>query len=113
MKHNELASVSRKDFFRDSLNRNDKLRGKAAMLPVLGLSCVIIAAVTIVVGMYNSYELYRDVSYISLYYAWLVALIACAIRCFTLPAKLRREADSLDYQLMAAFPDWEELVKGE
>lgn len=113
MKHNKLASVSRKDFFRDSLNRNDKLRDKASTLPVLGLSCVIIAVVTIVVGMYNSYELYREVSYISLYYAWLVALIACAIRCFTLPAKLRREADSLDYQLMAAFPDWEELVQGE
>ena len=113
MKHNELASVSRKDFFRDSLNRNEKLRGKASMLPAIGWICIVVALITIAVGMYNSYELYREVSYISLYYAWLVALIACAVRCFTLPSQLRREADSLDYQLMAAFPDWEELVQGE
>ena len=113
MNHKELADVSRKNFFRDSLNRNNKLRDKANNLYYLGWVCITLILVTIVVGMGKAYELCQEVSYISIYYAWLATIIVCSIKCFTLPAKLRREADALDYQLMAAFPDWSELCQGE
>lgn len=107
----ELAKANRGEFIRDGFERNDKLRKRAYRLSMVGWTCVVVAFCTIIVGMLNSYDILRDVSNTSLYFSWLIAVVAFAVRCFTLPSRLERQADSLDYQLMAAFPDWQELLK--
>lgn len=107
----ELAKANRGEFIRDGFERNDKLRKKAHRLSMIGWTCVVVANCTIIVGMLNSYDILRDVSNTSLYFSWLIAVVAFAVRCFTLPSRLERQADSLDYQLMTAFPDWQELLK--
>ncbi len=40
------------------------------------------------------------------------AFVGIAILCFASPM-IERKADGLDYQLMAAFPDWQELISSE
>lgn len=107
----ELALANRSKFVRDGFERNDKLRKKADNLSMIGWACVIVAFCTVITGMMKSYEILSDVSNASLYFSWLIAVVAFAVRCFTLPSRLERQADSLDYQLMAAFPDWQELLK--
>nr|DAW14399.1 MAG TPA: hypothetical protein [Caudoviricetes sp.] len=112
MKRTEtLASVDRKKFVRDSFAQNDKTRQAADTANIWGFVLVLVAVGLIFIGFINSYEIYSKIDNIITYTLALASSIALSIACFQRAPRLRRTADSLDYQLMAAFPDWQDLLK--
>lgn len=112
MKRTEtLASVDRKKFVRDSFDQNDKTRQAADTANIWGFVLVLVAVGLLFIGFINSYEINREIDYIIAYSLGLSSSIAMSIACFQRAPRLRRTADSLDYQLMAAFPDWQDLLK--
>nr|DAK48579.1 MAG TPA: hypothetical protein [Caudoviricetes sp.] len=106
-----LASVDRKKFVRDSFAQNDKTRQAADTANIWGFILVCVAVGLVFIGGINSYKIYSEIDYTITYTLALASSIALSIACFLRAPGLRRTADSLDYQLMAAFPDWQDLLK--
>ena len=112
MKRTEtLASVDRKKFVRGSFDQNDKTRQAADTAFIWGFVFVLVAVSLIFIGFINSYKIYSEIDNIITYSLGIASSIALSIACFQRAPRLRRTADSLDYQLMAAFPDWQDLLK--
>lgn len=112
MKRTEtLASVDRKKFVRDSFAQNDKTRQAADTANIWGFVLMLVVVGLIFIGFIHFDEIYSVIDYIITYTLALASSIAMSIACFQRAPRLRRTADSLDYQLMAAFPNWQNLLK--
>lgn len=109
MKLQRLAKMTRAEIVRDSFQNNEKLRTTSMWLQLLGFLAMILFLIFFVISFLADNE-YARFSYLG--EAIMFAVVGIAILYFASPM-LERKADGLDYQLMAAFPDWKELISSE
>lgn len=104
MRTDKLLSIDRRTFVRNAFKRNNGLRYTATALALLALLLIGIGVFSIFHGLSNGIE--AMVVYSPIFFFLAVLL-------FFWRSSIRHQADSLDYQLMAAFPDWRELITRE
>ena len=109
MKLQRIAKMTRAEIVRDSFKNNDKLRTTSMWLQLFGIAVMILSFILFVMSFLTGNE-YAKFSYLG--EAIVSAFVGIAIVWFASPM-LERKADGLDYQLMAAFPDWKELISSE
>lgn len=102
-----LTETKRADFVRTSFENNDKLRTTSTWLSIFGIIALALFGILLIMAFSADNEFVKF-SYLG--EALASAVVGIAILSFASPM-LDRKADALDYQLMAAFPDWQELLK--
>ena len=109
MKLQRIAKMTRAEIVRDSFQNNEKLRTTSMWLQFFGILALFFSVIFFVMLFVTNNE-YARFSYLG--EAIVSAFVGIAILYFASPM-LERKADGLDYQLMAAFPDWKELISSE
>lgn len=104
MRTDKLLSIDRRTFVRFAFDRNDGLRSLATGLAVLAWLLIAIGFFCLFAGLTKDTEVMVLSSPI---------FFVLGILLFIWRSSIRHQADSLDYQLMAAFPDWRELIARE
>ena len=104
MRTDKLLSIDRRTFVRNAFKRNNGLRYTATALAILAWLLIGVGGFCIFNGFANNIE--AMVVYSPIFFFLGVLL-------FFWCSSIRHQADSLDYQLMAAFPDWRELIARE
>lgn len=103
MRTEELLSIDERTYVRKSFERNDGLRSTATGLTALAVFVLIISIVA-GISIFNGYRAE------GFSFGLAFSGIGISILLFVWRSSLRHQADSLDYQLMAAFPNWRELI---
>ena len=109
MKLQRIAKMTRAEIVRDSFQNNEKLRTTAMWLQVFGMGVMLFSLILFITSFLVS-DKHETFPYLG--GGIVFAFVGIAILCFASPM-LERKADGLDYQLMAAFPDWKELISSE
>lgn len=109
MKLQRLAKMTRAEIVHDSFQNNEKLRTTSMWLQVFGMGVMLFSFILFITSFLVS-DKHETFPYLG--GGIVFAFVGITILCFASPM-IERKADGLDYQLMAAFPDWQELISSE